>query len=236
MSRLSLDTTTAAEEAASALYHSLQLRMAAAPTASCPVEIASTYTHLCHSQSCGKCVPCRIGLGQLENLLEAVKKGDATEETLDVIERTARSIKNSADCAIGYQAAAEVLRNLIAFRPDFENHIQKGYCMAPRQGIPCVQQCPAHVDIPGYIALIADHRPTDAVKLIRKDNPFPTACAFICEHPCENQCRRNLIDRSINIRGLKSYCVDQATEDIFPMAKMAPTDKKIAIIGGAQVG
>lgn len=236
MSRLSLDTTTAAEQTANALYQSLQLRMAAAPTANCPVEIASAYTHLCHSQSCGKCVPCRIGLGQLENLLEDVKKGNATEETLDVIERTARSIKNSADCAIGYQAAAEVLRSLVAFRPDFETHIHEGYCAAPRQGIPCVQQCPAHVDVPGYIALIADHRPTDAVKLIRKDNPFPTACAFICEHPCENECRRNLIDRSINIRGLKSYCVDQATEDIFPMEKMPKTGKKIAIIGGGPSG
>ena len=66
--------------------------------------------------------------------------------------------------------------------------------------------CPAGVDIPGYIALISEGRNADAVRLIRKDNPFPTACALICEHPCEARCRRNMIDDSVNIRGLKALC------------------------------
>ena len=56
--------------------------------------------------------------------------------------------------------------------------------------------CPAGVDIPGYIALVAEGRYQDAVRLIRKDNPFPTACALVCEHPCEARCRRNMIDTS----------------------------------------
>ncbi|GAF39400.1 formate dehydrogenase-O, major subunit [Agrilactobacillus composti DSM 18527 = JCM 14202] len=236
MSRLSLDTTTAAEKTAAALYQSVQLRMAVTPTSVCPVEIASAYAKLCHSQSCGKCVPCRIGLGQLGELLDEVKTGHGSEATLDLIERTARSIKNSADCAIGYQAAAEVLRDVIAFRPDFENHLEKGYCLAPHQGIPCVRECPAHVDIPGYIALIGAHRNDEAVQLIRQDNPFPTACAFVCEHPCENQCRRNIVDKSINIRGLKTYAVDNAAIDILPMPKAAPTGKKIGVIGGGPSG
>ena len=55
-----------------------------------------------------------------------------------------------------------------------------GYC----------QPCPAGVDIPGYIALINEKRYADAVRLIRKDNPFPSTCAFVCEHPCEARCRR----------------------------------------------
>ena len=53
-------------------------------------------------------------------------------------------------------------------------------------------------------------RYADAVKLIRKDNPFPSACAYICEHPCEARCRRRMIDDAINIRGLKRYAVDHA--------------------------
>ena len=51
------------------------------------------------------------------------------------------------------------------------------------QTIPCVTMCPAHVDIPGYIALIAEQDYAGAVAMVRKDNPFPTACAMICEHP-----------------------------------------------------
>ncbi|WP_057874754.1 NAD(P)-binding protein [Loigolactobacillus rennini] len=236
MSRLTLDVPEAAEETAAALYKSVQMRMATAPTGLCPVEVASAYAKLCHSQSCGKCAPCRIGLGQLANLLDQVRQGEATDDTLDLIESSARSIKNSSDCAIGFQAAAEVLRSLVAFRPDFKSHIHQGYCQAPHQGIPCVRACPAHVDIPGYISLIAHDRSDEAVQLIRKDNPFPTACAFICEHPCENLCRRNIIDSSLNIRGLKAYCVDHEKHNLLPMAKLPATGKKVAIIGGGPSG
>ena len=71
------------------------------------------------------------------------------------------------------------------------------------QPVPCVSLCPAHVDIPGYVALVREGRYADAIRLIRKDNPFPTTCGFICEHPCEARCRRNMMDDAINIRGLK---------------------------------
>ena len=61
----------------------------------------------------------------------------------------------------------------------------------------------------------------DAVKLIRKDNPFPTACALICEHPCEARCRRNMIDSAINIRGLKRMAVDNARANTVPVPEKA---------------
>mgnify|MGYP000447129452 CR=1 FL=1 len=54
------------------------------------------------------------------------------------------------------------------------------------------------------IALVGEGRYADAVRLIRKDNPFPTTCGFICEHPCEARCRRNMVDDSINIRGTET--------------------------------
>lgn len=50
----------------------------------------------------------------------------------------------------------------------------------------------------------------EAVKLIRKDNPFPSACAYVCEHPCEAHCRRAMVDDAINICGLKRFAVDHA--------------------------
>lgn len=101
--------------------------------------------------------------------------------------------------------------------------------------VPCVALCPAGVDIPGYMALVGEGRCADAVRLIRKDNPFPTACAYICEHPCEARCRRNMIDDAINIRGLKRYAVDHAGE--VPQPECAPaTGKKVAIVGGGPSG
>ena len=103
------------------------------------------------------------------------------------------------------------------------------------QPVPCVALCPAGVDIPGYIALVAEGRYQDAVRLIRKDNPFPTACALVCEHPCEARCRRNMIDTSVNIRGMKLAAVDNAGHVPAPQ-KAEPTGKRVAIIGGGPSG
>ena len=83
--------------------------------------------------------------------------------------------------------------------------------------------------------LVGEGRCADAVRLIRKDNPFPTACAYICEHPCEARCRRNMIDDAINIRGLKRYAVDHAGDVPQPVCA-PPTGKKVAIIGGGPSG
>ena len=154
-----------------------------------------SFLRLCHAQSCGKCVPCRIGLGQLAMLLEQVLSGTATMNTLITIEKTARTIVNTADCAIGRDAARLVVDGLEGFRDDYEEHILHQRCLAGlKYPVPCVALCPAGVDIPGYMALVGEDRCADAVRLIRKDNPFPTACAYICEHPCEARCRRNMID------------------------------------------
>ncbi|MBC2478342.1 FAD-dependent oxidoreductase, partial [Clostridium beijerinckii] len=201
-----------------------------------PVDMAASFLKLCHAQTCGKCVPCRIGLGQLESLLNDVLNGNASLETIDLIEKTARVILNSADCAIGYEAADMVLKGVTGFRSDYLEHIINDRCICNLdQPVPCVALCPAGVDIPGYIALISEKRYADAVRLIRKDNPFPTTCALICEHPCEARCRRNMIDDSVNIRGLKRYAVDHAGKVPVPACSTA-TGKRVAIIGGGPGG
>ncbi|MFQ9053069.1 MAG: hypothetical protein ACLR5H_07740 [Oscillospiraceae bacterium] len=85
---------------------------------------------------------------------------------------------------------------LQGFRDDYEEHAQHHRCLGePAESrCPACALCPAGVDIPGYMALVGAGRYADAVRLIRKDNPMPTACAYICEHPCEARCRRNMVD------------------------------------------
>ncbi len=186
-----------------------------------------SFLKLCHAQTCGKCVPCRIGLGQLQNLLEQVLDGTATMDTLALIEETANNITDSADCAIGFEAAHMVLAGLQGIRDDYIYHIEHGKCSySITQPVPCVALCPAGVDIPGYIALVGEERYADAVSLIRKDNPFPTACALICEHPCEARCRRNMIDSSVNIRGLKRMAVDNARANTVPVPAKGALHRK----------
>ena len=236
MSRLDIKTQNRAQTVVDNLYRDVERRIAASPPGLCPVDMSLAFLKLCHAQSCGKCVPCRIGLGQLSLLIEQVVDGTATMETLAIIEKTARSIVNTADCAIGRDAARLVVDGLEGFRDDYVEHICHHRCLAGLEiPVPCVNLCPAGVDIPGYMALVGAGRCDDAIRLIRKDNPFPTACAYICEHPCEARCRRRMIDDAINIRGLKRYAVDHS--GVVPNPPCAPpTGKKVAVIGGGPSG
>ena len=236
MSRLELRTPNRTHIVMEELYKDLERRIESSPPGLCPVDMSRAFLELCHAQTCGKCVPCRIGLGQLNYFIKDVLDGNATMETLDTMEATALSIMESADCAIGYEAAHMVYKGLVGYRDDYIEHIRHGRCTCTySQPVPCVALCPAHVDIPGYIALVGEGRYADAVRLIRKDNPFPTTCGFICEHPCELRCRRNMVDDSVNIRGLKRVAADFAGEVEPP--KCAPsTGKKIAVLGGGPGG
>lgn len=236
MSRLELRTLNRTRIVMEELYKDLERRIESSPPGLCPVDMSRAFLELCHAQTCGKCVPCRIGLGQLNHFIKDVLDGNATMETLDTMEETALSIMESADCAIGYEAAHMVYKGLVGYRDDYIEHIKHGRCTCTySQPVPCVALCPAHVDIPGYIALVAEGRYQDAIRLIRKDNPFPTTCGFICEHPCELRCRRNMVDDAVNIRGLKRVAADFAGEVDPP--KCAPsTGKKIAVLGGGPGG
>ena len=236
LSRLDIKSPSRAQTVVDNLYRDVERRIAASPPGLCPVDMSLSFLQLCHAQSCGKCVPCRIGLGQLSKLIATVLDGTADMSTIAIIEKTARTIVNTADCAIGRDAARLVLDGLDGFRDDYEEHIIHHRCLAGLQlPVPCVALCPAGVDVPGYMALVGEGRCADAVRLIRKDNPFPTACAYICEHPCEARCRRNMIDDAINIRGLKRYAVDHAGDVPQPVCA-PPTGKKVAIIGGGPSG
>lgn len=236
MSRLEVLTPDRAQTVVESLYRDLERRIVASPPGLCPVDMAASFLKFCRAQTCGKCVPCRIGLAQLETLLEDVLDHRANMQTLDLIERTARVVTETADCAIGWEAAGMVLKGVHGFREDYLEHIRNGRCTCGLdQPVPCVALCPAGVDIPGYVALVHAGRHADAVRLIRKDNPFPTACAFVCEHPCEARCRRNMIDDSVNIRGLKRFAVDHAGTVPVP-ARAAATGKRVAVIGGGPSG
>ena len=213
-------------------------RIVASPPWTCPVDLQLSFLQVCHAQSCGKCVPCRVGLGQLAHLMEKILQHKGSMKTLQLLEETAKCIKVSSDCAIGYEAARLVLVSIDNYRDDYISHIQDKQCLAScDQPVPCASLCPAEVDVPGYVALINEGRYADAVALIRKDNPFPTACALVCEHPCEGKCRREMIDSAINIRGLKRFAVDNAHANTVAVPENLPaTGRRVAIVGGGPSG
>ena len=126
MSRLDFKTKDRAQVVVEGLYQDLERRIIASPPGQCPVDMAESFLKLCHAQSCGKCVPCRVGIGQLLKILDDILdlNKEKSMEQLELLRRTAVVIKESADCAIGTEAAsmdsARITRNTsvtIAARP-----------------------------------------------------------------------------------------------------------------------
>jgi len=232
---MDMNQRSAASKKVAELFGDLTRRAGASPFGSCPVDLTASFLRMCLAQSCGKCVPCRVGLDRLQGLLEKILSGEGSMEDLSTVKAAAQTIYDSADCAIGFEAAKLVLDGLTAFNDDYVSHVKKGVCTENFGSVPCSCGCPAHVDIPGYIACIGAGRYADAVRVIRKDNPFPSVCGLICEHPCEQVCRRNVVDDAINIRGLKRYAVEKCGN--VPAPACAPKNgKTVGIVGGGPAG
>ena len=238
MATASIKPASRYDAAIGSIIESYGRRVTAFPPGTCPIAAQLSLLELGAAQTCGKCVPCRDGLPQLANLLRSILACDADESTLSAARELAETICATADCAIGYEVAASVLKSFETFADEYASHISSSECSADiGQTLPCETLCPAHVDIPAYIACVAEDDYAGAIKVIRKDNPFPTACAFVCEHPCEERCRRQIIDAPVNIRGIKKFAVDQLSADKVDVpTRAAATGRSIAIIGGGPSG
>ncbi len=238
MSVLSIEPRAADDARVVAQLDRFARRIASTPPGTCPVAMQVSLLEAAAAQTCGKCVPCRDGLPQLADLLRRVRDGEAGPADLDQVRVLAALARDASDCAIGYEAGQAVLDGLDAFADEYASHVGQGRCQAGvGQTLPCETDCPAHVNIPAYIALVGEGDYEGAVNMVRKDNPFPTACAFVCEHPCEARCRRALIDAPLNIRGIKKFACDQAPADrcATPPA-LPPTGRRIAVVGGGPSG
>ena len=112
----------------------------------------------------------------------------------------------------------------------------------PTGTAPCKVACPAHIAIQGYIKMASEGRYKDALKLIKKDNPFPAVCGSICRKYCEDACTRGMVDEALSIDEIKKFIAEQDLKDehhyVPPMnsCTMAGFDQKIAIIGGGPAG
>ena len=238
MARLSVAPRAKDDAKFATFLDEYERRVEATPPGMCAVAMQLDLLRAGGCQTCGKCVPCREGIAHIETLLEEVLAFGAEPDALDEIRAQAAVVRDTADCAIGWHAAEVLLAGLDTFKEEFESHVKQGKCReGVAQTVPCETLCPAHVNVPAYIALAGSGDYAGAIGMIRKDNPFPTACAFVCEHPCENRCRRTLIDAPINIRGIKKFAVDQlAADQVETPAPAAPTGKKVAIVGGGPSG
>lgn len=101
---------------------------------------------------------------------------------------------------------------------------------------PCTNACPAHTDVRGYLTAIARRDYHEAYRLISANNPFPSVCAWVCPHPCEEACRRAVVDAPIAIRDLKRFAVEMAVPGRNDFSPVPPSGKKVAVVGAGPAG
>jgi formate dehydrogenase major subunit len=103
---------------------------------------------------------------------------------------------------------------------------------------PCIKACPAHTDVQGYVGLIANGQYRPAVALLKEKLPIPASIGRVCPHPCEDACRRQLVEEPLAIANLKYFVADidlNSAEPYMPTLQPA-SGKSAAIIGAGPAG
>ena len=208
----------------------------------CMVDLTRFFLTFTQSESCGECFPCRLGTKQLLSILTRITQGEGKPGDIEKLIEIGTSVKESSLCGLGQSCANPVLSTIQYFRDEFEAHINENRCPAAACDAmvisACQHACPAGIDVPNYVAAIADGDYKKAVEIIRERNPFPAVCGRICVHPCEMKCRRGELDDPVSIRALKRFASDQYYEKIQGRSEPFPVtqDQKVAIVGAGPAG
>ncbi len=101
---------------------------------------------------------------------------------------------------------------------------------------PCQAACPLHMDVRGYVDLVAQGKIMEALQSIRSGNPFPSICAYVCTHPCEDACRRCQVDKPVAIRALKRFAVEFGGDRMVQAEAETTQQEKVAIVGSGPAG
>ncbi len=207
----------------------------------CMVDVARYFLDFLKDESCGKCTPCREGIRRMLEILNRIRDGQGEMEDLVELETLAQVVKDTSLCGLGQTAPNPVLTTLRYFRDEYEAHILRKKCPAsvclPLVRAKCVNTCPAGVDIPTYVALIARGRYAEALEVHRRRNPFALVCGRVCPAFCEAECRRGELDQPIAIRQVKRFMADHELKVPWtPPRSDKRYPEKVAVIGSGPAG
>ncbi|HEY95957.1 MAG TPA: NADH-quinone oxidoreductase subunit NuoF [Dehalococcoidia bacterium] len=208
----------------------------------CMVEIARYFLSFTQAESCGKCTPCRLGTRQMLEILTRITEGKGKEGDIDTLLKIAATVKESSLCNLGMTAPNPVISTINYFRDEYETHILEKKCPAAVCDAlmisPCQHTCPVGINVPKYVAHIAEGEYLEAVETIRERNPFPSICGRICHHPCELRCRRGELDDPVAIRELKRFASDWYFANVTENPEPFPATKssRIAVVGAGPTG
>jgi NADH-quinone oxidoreductase subunit F len=207
----------------------------------CMVDLARYFMSFTQDESCGKCVPCRVGTKAMLSTLERICAGQGQPGDIEYLEELAGEVKASSLCGLGQTAPNPVLTTIRHFRDEYEAHIREhrcpaGVCTALVRAR-CVNACPAEVDVPSYVSLTAQGRYAEALEVHRRRNPFALACGRVCPAFCETKCRRIELDQPVAIRQIKRFMADHELERPWTPPRLEePKAEKVAVIGAGPAG
>ena len=210
------------------------------------IDMVRAYVEKVQQESCGYCIPCRVGTKIVADKLRDIANGMGREEDLEFIQRLACVIRDSSMCELGHTSMNALLKLMELMPEVFHKAVSDR--VPVKRGVyhaivtaPCIEACPAHLDIPSYIDAIRGGNYYDSLAIIARKNPLPGICGRVCVRPCEFACRRADLDEPISIKHLKRFVNDQVLSYAAARAKPAKeapvtSKKKVAVIGAGPCG
>ena len=209
----------------------------------CMIDVARYFMSFLKDESCGKCFTCRKGTQRMFEILDDISKGKGTLEQMSLLEELANVVKDTTMCGLGQTASNPVLSTLRYFRDEYLEHIVHKHCSAgvckELVGAPCQTTCPLGTEAWRYVAHIARGEYEDAYQVIREANPFPSVCARVCNHPCEERCRAGATGGDpVAIRALKRFITDRVDPASFRPVRMPRGENlpPVAVVGSGPAG
>ena len=208
-----------------------------------PIDLLNAYFKRTAAESCGQCVPCRLGTEQLVDLMDAVVGGRGSEAILEQIRFLVLQISRTARCDIGRTMAKPVFDLMDTFQEDFlavinkERPVRRG-SYASTVTAPCISACPSNVDIPSYLENVRMDRWSRAMATVRADCPMPGTIGRVCVRPCETHCRRSRLDEPLAIRAVKRFLADEEMAARLDADTEPPPAKaeRVAVVGAGPAG
>jgi len=213
----------------------------------CMVELAKYFLTFAAAESCGKCVPCRVGGQRLLDALTRITEGHGNQRDMTTIREVSAKMAETSLCGLGQRTPGPVMAALQFFGQEFVDHVEDKTCKAGQcralVRARCVNACPAGVDTPAYLALITQGRFAEALEIHRQRNPFALICGRACPAFCEKKCRRAELDQPIAIRLVKRFMADQELQrpwtpkpTVDEKQRRANSARKVAVIGAGPAG
>ena len=194
--------------------------------------------------SCGRCTPCRAGSVLICEALEKACAGEGESVDWDRIQLVAEQMAETSLCGVGLSTPAALLGALKYF-PELLR--QAPVMPVTRRDFfsvataPCIEACPANVNVPRYIDYIRDGHPELSTGVLLRHYPLIGSCGRVCVRPCETACARNHVDGAVAIKDLKRYAADHVGStmaDLFKKDEIpdTPVSKRVAVIGAGPAG